>query len=171
MNAQTAPVGQTDRVKLFRAEILSGKAAAPLPERAAEGAPRPVPGTIAGDRVEISDAARLLAGLAAAGHAESRAALQSLADGGTDERIAAFLQAYGGLYGVDFLLPAGLAYDRNGRRVRSDVREKLRQELRRYRHDADENAAGGTGSREENRSAGLPRLLAELRARLRRLLR
>lgn len=170
MNPQTAPIRRPDSVQLFQAEILRLKQLAPLPERAAGGAPRLSPGADE-DRVEISAAARLLAGLAAAGHAESRAALQSLFAGEPDERLTAFLQAYGGLYGVDFLGPAGEAYDRAGRRVRPDVRERLRRELRRYARSDGGDPAGGSDSRGSARSAGLPRLLAALRERLRRLLR
>lgn len=170
MNPQTEPVGRAGTVRLFEAEILRMRALWPLPEGAAV---QPGMEEMPGDRVQISDAARLLAALAASDHAESRAALQNLFTDAPDGRLAAFLQAYGGLYGVDFLAPpgaAGEAYDRTGRR---DVREALRRELLRYARENGGGAAEEETAEEEaacGAHAGLRRWLAALRRRLRRLL-
>ena len=156
MFVQTERVGRVDAVALFRAEILRMQASEPG-RLTPGGADHDSAGV--SDRVEISRAARLLAQMAAGG----------VAGEPSDERLAAFLQAYGGIYGVDFGcgLPAGEAYDRTGRRVRPEILEALRRELRRYAA-----GSGGDGHKKDaapRPSAGLHRLFERIRRRLRHL--
>ena len=155
MNPVAGPAAVTRTAEMLKAEMIRYLTAHPEKEPAMQ----------ARDRVEISEAGRMLSDMAAAGYPLSRVLAASLAAGRPDAGLLPFLQAYAGVYGVDFTYAVGNGYDRDGMEVPEDIRESLRRALGAFREAPEDDGA------DSKEGGGWLRRLKGFLRRIRRFLR